>query len=85
MSDTEVKPYYPRRYDDLGGIKEWYLVSKGPFYIHNENGPAREHIAGGRLFGKEWWLNNKLIGTGDCPPNWEELVLLAQLERFLDE
>ena len=79
---NEVKPNYPRRFfSNTSVYKEWYLVSKGPSYLHNENGPAREYTNGA----KEWWLNNKLIKEGGCPSNWDDLVLLAQIERFLDE
>ena len=59
------------------GSKYWYLDGKS----HREDGPAIE-LAGGS---KSWWLNDKLIAKGERPENWDELVLLAQVEQMMND
>ena len=34
---------------------------------------------------KEWWLNGDFIKYGERPENWDELVVLAQIERVMIE
>jgi len=57
--------------------KYWWLNGK----LHREDGPAIEYNSGIR----EWWLNGKFIVRGDKPENWTEIVLLAQVERVMDD
>jgi len=59
------------------GTKLWFLNGKR----HREDGPATEYADGT----KEWFLNNKLIARGEQPENWDELVLLAQVEQVMND
>jgi len=59
------------------GTKIWYLNG----HIHRQDGPAIEYYTGT----KEWWLNGKLISQGERPQNWDELVLLAQVEKLMND
>ena len=79
------------------GTKEWYLNG----LLHRENGPAVEsnkawykngkrHREDGPAIEfpdgtKEWWLNGKLIAEGEHPENWDELIVLAQIEQVMNE
>ena len=59
------------------GSKSWYLNYK----LHREDGPAIERDDGT----KAWYLNDELIAKGERPENWDELVLLAQIERVMND
>ena len=80
-----------------GGTNEWWLNGKrhrvdGPAYeaeeykawylnglLHREDGPAIEEY-----HQKTWWLNGRCLGE-TRPENWEELILLAQVERVMND
>jgi len=57
------------------GTKEWYLNGK----LHREDGPAVEWFDRN----KAWYLNGRWTGD-EQPANWEELVLLAQVEQVMN-
>ena len=57
------------------GTKYWLLNEK----LHREDGPAIERD--GFI---EWYLNDKFIAIGGRPKNWDELVLLAQVELVME-
>lgn len=59
------------------GAKDWYFHGD----LHRESGPAIEEPNGY----KAWWLNNRLMGEWDEPENWDELVVLAQVERIMND
>ena len=59
------------------GYQAWYLNGKA----HREDGPALISISGF----KSWWLNDKFIAEGERPKNWDELVLLSQVEQVMND
>jgi hypothetical protein len=85
--------------EDISGYKQWWLNGKfhrkdGPaierpsgfkiWYqngiLHREDGPAVSHADGT----VEYWLNGKFIAEGMIPENWDELILLYQVERIMN-
>jgi hypothetical protein len=61
-----------------GSVKNiWFINGKR----HREDGPAVERFDET----KEWWLDDKQIAEGERPENWDELVLLYQIERMMNE
>jgi len=61
----------------IDGSKLYYLNEK----LHREDGPAIEYADGTKV----WWLNGKFIAGGERPQNWDELVLLAQVEKLMND
>lgn len=59
------------------GAKAWYRNG----LCHREDGPAVKRDNG--II--EWWLNNRLVSVGERPENWNELVLLAQVEQVMND
>lgn len=59
------------------GYRAWWRQGE----IHREDGPAIQRPDGTA----EWYLNNKLIAREEKPENWNELVLLAQIEQIMNE
>lgn len=59
------------------GDEYWYRNG----LCHREDGPAVKRDNG--II--EWWLNNRLVSVGERPENWNELVLLAQVEQVMND
>ena len=58
------------------GYKEWSQYGK----LHREDGPAIEYTNKT----KAWYLNGNYYGRTK-PENWDELVLLAQVEKMMTD
>ena len=66
-------------FEDLDYKIYWDNIDKRN--LHREDGPAIE--CGDEP--ESWWLNGKFIAVGKRPENWDELVLLAQVERVMND
>lgn len=62
------------------GSKFWYKNGK----CHREDGPAIELVDESICGSKSWYLNDKFIGSSK-PDNWNELVMLAQVEQVMND
>ena len=62
----------------INGIKKWWINGR----LHREDGPAIEWSAVNQY---DWYLNNHFMAEGWKPKNWDELVLLAQIERVMND
>jgi hypothetical protein len=60
------------------GYKAWWKYEK----LHREDGPAIEWPARNQY---DWYLNGELIGKGIRPENWDELVVLSQVEKIMND
>jgi len=63
--------------ENIDGTKRWFLNG----YLHREDGPAVERPNRHKV----WYLNGSCITIGDRPENWDELVLLAQVEQVMND
>lgn len=76
--EWSIKNLHNRYYENRSDSEE--SESLGPAVIRAD-GFVVVHADGA----KEWWLNGDFIKYGERPENWDELVVLAQIERVMIE